>query len=304
MRWLALFALLVTPAVAQERVRRPVEIAPPVIEAPDPSRRRGTAVTPTDESGVMGPTTAGNGWLKNLQLQSNGPLPDMPNTWRAPMRTAGINNVASPVFGFHDVSAFVGQCWVVILKGRCSGGVFESIMSEGTDGLMVGVEAGLVNFGAETTDPDAWNAKVNYWGGVHRDGYATAATSAGKRGTAFISMAKSWASGGQVFKGVILRDVAHWYLDLSHPAEPNAIGILFWPHANWGEAMRVPNGSGVNSWCADGVNTCGMFYVPKQDALTIGRGVKSINLFIDGQERPVEMGPPDAQGYRTLRVRG
>jgi hypothetical protein len=262
-----------------------------------------SAVSQATPESVVGSTNApGNTWMRNFQFTGNGPLPDIPNTWRAPIRAAALNNVPSPAGGFHDMSAIVGQCWVIVMRGRCSGGVFEGIMSEGTDGLMVAVEGGLVNFGTETTDVDAWNAKVNYWGGVHRDGYATPGTAAGKRGTAFMSMSKSWAPGGQVFKGVVLRDVAHWYMDFSHPAEPNAIGILFWPHQNWGEAMRIPNGSGVNAWCADAKATCGMFFVNQFDQLVVGQGTKGIALFLDGEARSIYAAPPDAQGRRMLYV--
>ncbi len=250
----------------------------------------------------------GNEFVEEVTLTDNGPRGNAP-TWKAAGRYAVVNKVESPNaaagFAFHDMSAVIAQGWVTggVQWGRVGGGVSEVIIEAGSDGMGMGHEVGIVNFGSEDPDIDSRRAKIAFWTGCHRDSYDGSYTAGGKRATAVMAIAHTLTQGGSFLYGFVLRHIAKWFFEFKNPGEPGCIGILFRPHANWGEAIRLPSGVPITAWTADGQSVMPVLFMNQWDQTCIGQGSKGVAAQFPEGVYALELGPPDVQGFRNVRVR-
>ncbi len=250
----------------------------------------------------------GNEFAQDLTLTDNGPRVDAPS-WKAAGRFAVVNKVDSPAaaagFGFHDMSGVVAQGWVTggVQYGRVGGAVSEVIIEQGSDGMGMGHEVGVINFGSEESDIDSRRAKIAFWTGCHRDSYDGSYTAGGKRATAIMAIAHTLTAGGSFLYGFVLRHVAKWFFELRNPAEPGCIGMLFWPHKNWGEAIRLPNDVPITSWTADNQSVIPVLFTNRFDQVCIGQNAKSVAVQFSEGIFALELAPPDGSGFRNVRVR-
>jgi hypothetical protein len=183
-------------------------------------------------------------------------------------------------------------------RGRAWGTCVEASMSEDSNGLLFGTEIGLY-FPRSKENPnhrDEEFGKNNVW----LAGGSPGAVSAGIK---FGNLYGENAAHGGWFTGIAIQHTIQKAVELANPVAGSG-GLIFDNSRGWGEALRIPNDVPITAYTADGSQVVGVMFVNRFNQVVLGQGGAGVVLIIDGAPHAIEMGPADASGYRTLRVKG
>ena len=168
---------------------------------------------------------------------------------------------------FSDFVGVYGQGYINagVATGRAWGLVGEARHVDGTsDGELTGAELAVFNEGAVQTNPDANDAKMTLWLGSRGSVKATAAI-------AFNNSTAGWQYG--IFARKFVTGIR-----LQSPLTSSAVGIDMTNDANWGEAIRLPNNSGVYGYNAAASARHLIGRVDSSDNVAIGTGAQPLLL--------------------------
>jgi hypothetical protein len=228
-----------------------------------------------------------------------------PHSGNGPWQKAAIYGLATtqkantPGNNYVDAIGGLFQGWIngQNPRGRAWGSCLEASVGEDSNGLLFGSEIGLY-FPTSKENPnhrDEEFSKSNIWLAAGSPGRASA-------GIKFGNLHGSATASGGWFVGVAIQHTVNKGIELANPVHGSG-GIIFDNSPGWGESLRIPNNSPVTAYTADGQGVVGLFFMSGFNQLVMGQGANGIVMFLEGRAYNVEMGPPDAQGYRNLRVK-
>lgn len=190
-------------------------------------------------------------------------------------KAAVIGHVRNGVDSQNDLSVYTAGIGVwgagyitnSITGGRVWGVVSEAVASSTTDGMLIGVEAGLHNYASVVTTIGDAKQKVNIWVANHANKLTG--------GIVFSAGGDGWHYGA-----VVKRCQNH--LLLRDPLAAGAVGIDMPNDANWGTAIKIPNNNNISGYNAAGAAVISIARINASDSVVLGSTANSTVLNSSG----------------------